>query len=61
MKIMILLQTSLQLLILYHLLNSCERFGCSVNITQDFLKLLLLFFLDFLCWSFNSVSFSKLK
>ena len=41
------LQTSLQLLILYHLLNSCERFGCSVNITQDFLKLLLLFFFSF--------------
>jgi len=45
MKIMILLQTSLQLLILYHLLNSCERFGCSVlTLLKIFLKLLLLFF-----------------
>ena len=39
------LQTSLQLLILYHLLNSCERFGCSVlTLLKIFLKLLLLFF-----------------
>jgi len=61
MKIMILLQTSLQLLILYHLLNSCERFGCSVNITQGFFLNFYSCFFSFLCWSFHSVSFSKLK